>query len=121
MSNKILVKILRGPLNIPSLEKVVLNHFQDAYREKYPDPKAEPGITWSPIFDKAENGDDTVEPHDRIDLMFYKGSKLQLMSIGTYHGNEPIETKNPPRNYRKNDWPSDHNAVVADFKIASSA
>lgn len=70
--------------------------FIDSFREMHPDPLAVRGITWSPAFPEAFQ--------DRIDYIFYCGSKLKAID------SETIDT-HPVR------YPSDHAAVMTTFKI----
>lgn len=54
------------------------------------------------------------EPQDRIDLIFYKGKQLKAIAAEPYQGNGLVM----PLPYSdKNDWPSDHYAVFADFEF----
>ncbi|WP_343743971.1 LamG-like jellyroll fold domain-containing protein [Chitinophaga sp.] len=70
--------------------------FKDSYRQLHPDPLKDRGITWSPMLLHAFK--------DRIDYIYYKGSKLQpLQSFAI--------TTHPVR------YPSDHAAMVTVFKI----
>lgn len=52
------------------------------------------------------------EPQDRIDFIFYKGEKLKPVDSFTYSGSEPLQYI---PNHWRNDYPSDHFAVVTDF------
>lgn len=80
----------------------------DSFREVHPDPLAEPGITWSPIY-LDNNGRD--EPKDRIDFIYHKGLKTQT--------SEAVVVGQPraqPDHYN-NEWPSDHAAMKTVFKV----
>ncbi|GMT34014.1 hypothetical protein PFISCL1PPCAC_25311, partial [Pristionchus fissidentatus] len=83
---------------------------RDSFRVVHPDPASNPGITWS----SYTMMDDT---RDRIDYIFYKGP-ISPVSSFEYKGVNPlIETsgKNADSAYRKNEWPSNHYAVITDF------
>lgn len=80
----------------------------DAYREVHRDARAEPGITWSPIY-LDNNG--RSEPKDRIDFVYYKG--LEVLSAETVLVGRP----EPEPNHVDNEWTSDHAAVKAVFSI----
>ncbi len=71
--------------------------YKDAFRQVHPDPVKERGITWSPQFPNAFK--------DRIDYIYYKGPKLRPLKAWTI-------TTHPVR------YPSDHAAVVAEFKLS---
>lgn len=70
--------------------------FTDSYRQLHPDPLKERGITWSPMWPQAFK--------DRIDYIYYKGNKLQPL-------------KSFIINTHAVRYPSDHAAVVTEFKI----
>jgi hypothetical protein len=75
------------------------------------------GFTWSPIW-KSHGPEkrDLPEPQDRIDFVLYKSSKLKPIKAIIYSGNG---TDKVMPNASKNDWPSDHYAVVVDFEWKS--
>lgn len=89
--------------------------FKDSYRTVYPDPLLHPGITWSTVQKSQEGWGGTIpEPQDRIDYVYFKGSKLKPIQSTTYEGSDAVL----PKPYHKNNtWPSDHFAVVSDFKL----
>lgn len=74
--------------------------FRDAYRVCHPNPKTDPGITWSPLIDPA----DSTALRYRIDFIYYKGPGVVPREV------EVIET-HPVR------YPSDHAAVVGTFAL----
>uniref|UniRef100_A0A914D7C3 Endonuclease/exonuclease/phosphatase domain-containing protein n=1 Tax=Acrobeloides nanus TaxID=290746 RepID=A0A914D7C3_9BILA len=88
----------------------------DSYRQIYPDPAKDPGETWSCIqkFSGPEWSYSIPEPQDRIDFIFYKSNKLVPVHSFTYSGTEPLA--HLPNAYQ-NDFPSDHHAVVTDFRL----
>ncbi len=54
------------------------------------------------------------EPQDRIDLILYRGKRLLPIDSRTYQGTAPVR----PKPYqRQNDYPSDHAAVITDFRF----
>ena len=78
-----------------------------AYRTIYPDEMKNPGLTWSPKY-KAD--DPTTHP-DRIDFVYFKGNGLEITDIKIVGENEQnADIVVAP-------YPSDHRAVVADFKL----
>ncbi|MGP3980129.1 endonuclease/exonuclease/phosphatase family protein [Streptomyces sp. KR80] len=117
--------IIAGDLNTPShmdwTEKTKAKHcdsvvewpatkafanggYRDSYREVNPDEAASPGDTWSPKFPTNSDHGDRPEPQDRIDYILYKGGSLDATSSKVYGGD-------------KQNWPSDHRAVITQFKL----
>ncbi|MCB0641927.1 MAG: endonuclease/exonuclease/phosphatase family protein [Phaeodactylibacter sp.] len=90
-------------LAFPLSKKMAQQGFKDAFREYLPDPQCHPGATWD-----ASSKDPEVE--DRIDYIYYRSAALQLehcFLIG-----ESTETATD----RLEDFPSDHRAVMPDFR-----
>lgn len=56
------------------------------------------------------------EPQDRIDFIFYRGQLLSPVESYTYQGRAPVHPK--PFHW-KNDYPSDHYAVITTFHLFS--
>ncbi|KAH7320768.1 endonuclease/exonuclease/phosphatase family [Stachybotrys elegans] len=81
----------------------------DSFRVAHPDPVAEEGITWSPIF-LTNNG--RPEPLDRIDFIYHKSSMGVLSSEDIVIGNP-----SPEPNHQNNEWTSDHAAVLTIFEL----
>lgn len=81
----------------------------DSFRAAHPDPAAEPGITWSPIY--LDNGG-RPEPLDRIDFIYHSGSLSVLGSEALVVG-DPA----PMPNHWGNEWTSDHAAVRTVFHV----
>ncbi|KAL3068762.1 hypothetical protein niasHS_017328 [Heterodera schachtii] len=87
----------------------------DTFRHLRPDASAEPGNTWSSVWDEA------FEPSDRIDFVFYKSDQMKPIRSFIYSGTEQL--KKLPEKYRnvdteeldERDWSSDHYSVVTDF------
>ncbi|OHE95068.1 endonuclease/exonuclease/phosphatase family [Colletotrichum orchidophilum] len=84
----------------------------DSYRVVYPDPRARPGITWSPIYHENEG---RPEPMDRIDFVYFRGSKLEVVGSEVVVVGEPA----PEPGHEWNEWTSDHAAVLTRFKIGN--
>ena len=81
--------------------------FTDAYRTIYPDEMKNPGYTWSSFYKFY----DPTTHHDRIDFVYYKGKGIKLNEVkivGEKHENTDIVIS---------PYPSDHRALVADFKL----
>jgi len=86
----------------------------DSFRQVHPDPRIQPGITWSPLYDSPD------EPQDRIDFVFHRGSPAVPTSarifttaveahVRMYGGNL--------QSIRDNTWPSDHASVIVTFRL----
>jgi len=86
----------------------------DSYRSLHPDPVADPGNTWSPIFEMFTYPDGKPEPQDRIDMIHSAGAGA-IPVDSTVFVIEPI-AQFP--DVAGNEWPSDHAAVVSTFEVA---
>ncbi len=85
---------------------------RDTYRTLFPDPATHPGTTWSPIF--SFNVDENEpEPQDRIDQVHFAGAHVEPVSASVFVVGTPLLWPN----HQGNDWPSDHAAVVAEFRV----
>jgi len=82
----------------PVSKQMEAEGFLDAYRRVHPDPLADAGRTWSPRFVESWQ--------DRIDYVYYRGSKLQVEGARMLDRHE-------------DGWPSDHAAVLATFRLAA--
>lgn len=86
--------------------------FTDAWRAIHPDVAARPGLTWwagrPPL---AAYAPDDGDPQDRIDQIWYAGpvAPLSAVLVGEPDAPEVTISVSP--------WPSDHRAVVADFRV----
>jgi endonuclease/exonuclease/phosphatase family metal-dependent hydrolase len=88
----------------PATKAFANGGYWDSYREVNPDESASPGDTWSPKFATNSDHGDRPEPQDRIDLVLYKGGSLDATSSKVYGGD-------------KENWPSDHRAVITEFNL----
>ncbi|KAI1701701.1 endonuclease/Exonuclease/phosphatase family domain-containing protein [Ditylenchus destructor] len=91
----------------------------DSFREIHSDVMETPGHTWSTVQNATgwEWDYSIPEPQDRIDFIFYKGSKsLKPKKSYTYSG-DPKQKPQPIPNHANNDYPSDHYTVVTDFDV----
>ncbi len=73
--------------------------FRDSFRELYPDPSENPGITFSTAFE--------VWMNDRIDYIYYKGADILATASA-------LEDKHPVQ------FPSDHAALQTKFRLHDS-
>ncbi|MEU7003228.1 endonuclease/exonuclease/phosphatase family protein [Nonomuraea sp. NPDC046570] len=91
---------------------------KDSFRVAHPDPAAEPGVTWSPIYTTFTGGygqdshKGEPEPQDRIDFIHYKGGLTVRSSAAVVEG-----TPTPIPNHKDNAWTSDHAAVLTVFDL----
>ena len=102
-------KVGRHPIKVayPTSTELAKAGFSDSYRKIYPDEMKNPGLTWSPKY-KAD--DPTTHP-DRIDFVYFKGNGLEVNDVKIVGENEEnADIVITP-------YPSDHRAVVADFKL----
>ncbi|MFW5416869.1 endonuclease/exonuclease/phosphatase family protein [Nocardiopsis sp. CNT-189] len=84
----------------------------DSFREAHPDPVAEPGTTWSPLFPRRDGATGVKEPQDRIDFVYYAGD-LEV------RGSEALVAGDPQvyPDHAGNEWTSDHAAVMTAFAL----
>ncbi len=84
----------------------------DSYREINPDPLKNPGKTWISANNSEGNLEYTL--HDRIDYIYYKGSKLKAVNSESF-------TQIPGKmlNFKNKEimYPSDHGFVLTTFEI----
>jgi len=85
---------------------------KDSYREIHLDPLTHPGVTWISGLDEA--GNFGYSKQDRIDYLYYKGSKLKPIYSESHivPPGEILEFKN-----KKIMYPSDHGFVLTTFEI----
>ncbi|MEV0374895.1 endonuclease/exonuclease/phosphatase family protein [Streptomyces sp. NPDC050636] len=88
----------------PATKSFANGGYWDSYREVNPDEAASSGDTWSPKYATNSDYGDRPEPQDRIDFILYKGGSLDATSSKVYGGD-------------KENWPSDHRAVITQFKL----
>ena len=86
--------------------------FTDSYREINPNPLTHLGKTWISGLD--ENGDFCYTKEDRIDYIYYKGSKLKAVNSESFvcPPGKILEFRN-----KKIMYPSDHGFVLTTFEI----
>lgn len=98
-----------GPAQWPTSNEPLEAGMLDSFREVHPDPLAEPGDTWSPIF-LDNNG--RPEPKDRIDFIYHRG--LETIYSQTEVIGQPIAEPY----HVNNEWASDHAALKTIFRVA---
>lgn len=100
----------------PTSKAVQAAGLTDSFRVAHPDPRANPGITWSPIFPTFTGGygyDEHAgepEPQDRIDYVHFAGRLSVERSRRLVEG-DPA----PYPNHEDNAWASDHAAMMSTF------
>ena len=86
----------------------------DSFREAHPDPAAEEGLTWSPLFPYHDGSSGDEEPQDRIDFIYYAGGALSVAESDTLVVGDP----KPSPDHEDNEWTSDHRAVLTVFRFS---
>ena len=113
----------RRALDLPVSQLVVDAGFEDTFRKIYPNPVQHPGITWSPMYRgslAAEEG--TPQSFERIDRLYVHkmndnlASKLAPVSAHVL----PVVWESDQIPAEERVFPSDHGAVVIDFKWIST-
>ncbi len=107
-------RYLRYAVEWPVSKALADAGFRDSYREAYPDPVANPGITWWAARPKvvAWAGNPTIkDPRDRIDYVYAAGPAETLASdlVGERGGRDVTVSLSP--------WPSDHRGVASTFEV----
>ena len=99
----------RHPIKVayPTSTEMAKAGFSDAYRKIYPDEMKNPGYTWSSFY----KFDDPTTHHDRIDFVYFKGKGIKLNEVKIVGENQK------DADIVISPYPSDHRAVVADFKL----
>ena len=108
----------------PNSKHLYAKGFTDAFRELYPDPVKNPGMTWpSTAYNrKTTTWTPKADERDRIDFIYYNKKKLKVkeavlvgpddycLKKGTVKSPETFLLKEMP-------WPSDHKALLVKFKL----
>jgi exodeoxyribonuclease-3 len=99
----------RHPIKVeyPNSLAMIKAGFTDAYRVIYPDEMKNPGYTWSSFY----KFDDPTTHHDRIDFVYFKGKGIKLNEV------KIVGENRKDADIVISPYPSDHRAVVADFKL----
>ena len=98
----------------PVSEAVVGAGFRDSFRDVYPDPVADPGLTWwakKPHVAVSDENFGPLDVKDRIDYVYAAGPSVTTASriVGEAGGPEVSVSVSP--------WPSDHRGVVSSFDV----
>ncbi|KAI6233615.1 Endo/exonuclease/phosphatase domain-containing protein [Aphelenchoides fujianensis] len=87
----------------------------DSFRAKFPNPVTHPAHTWSTVQKFSSGWNYTIpEPQDRLDFVFHKHPQLEVLDAFVYGGNDPLS---PIPFHKENTYPSDHFAMIIDFKF----
>ena len=102
-------KATRHPIKVeyPNSLAMIKAGFTDAYRAIYHDEMKHPGYTWSSFY---KFDDPTTHP-DRIDFVYFKGKGIKLTEVKIVGENQK------DADIVISPYPSDHRAVVADFRL----
>lgn len=101
-------------LDWPVGEAVEQAGFHDSWRDVYPDPVQDPGLTWPAARPRIKHGYNPGlkdRPADRIDMVYAAGPATTVAS--EIVGEEEAEEVDIP----VAPWPSDHRAVVSTFEV----
>ncbi|MFF0223548.1 hypothetical protein [Streptomyces sp. NPDC004629] len=101
-----------GRVRWPVTETLEQAGLVDAYRVAHPNPVKAPGITWSPVRPRRDDG--SAEPQDRIDQIQYAG-RLKVLEAHSLVTGWP----RPVPDNSANGWPSDHAAAVVTFSLSA--
>ncbi len=109
----------RRPLPLPVSRLMRGAGFHDTFRRVHPDPVAEAGNTWTPLWDiDPESGQ--ADPPERIDRVYIRNGAAPLRLT-------PIRAETLPRDWsaarlprETSPFPSDHAAVVVEFEWHSA-
>jgi endonuclease/exonuclease/phosphatase family metal-dependent hydrolase len=99
------------PVQWPVSRAVESSGLRDSFRDVYPDPIANPGLTWWAARPNIHDEFPASDPQDRIDLVFTGGPSRTLQSeiVG--------ERGAPGVSLTVDPWPSDHRGVVSTFEV----
>lgn len=106
----------RYPVDWPVAAAIAAAGFRDSYREAHPDPLLNPGFTWWAARPPLSGYDPEAEGawQSRIDFIWYAGpAKLQSVRLAGESGAQDVAVPVDP-------WPSDHRAVIADFRVRAA-
>ena len=98
----------------PTSKKPADAGLTDSFREAHPDPAAEEGVTWSPLFPYHDGSSGEEEPQDRIDFIYYAGGALSVAESSTLVVGDP----KPSPDHEDNEWTSDHRALLTVFRFS---
>ena len=106
---------LTRAIDWPVSRAVTAAGFKDSWRVIYPDPVKDPGLTWwagRPPLELYSPGENDVQ--DRIDFLWFDGpATIQSSEIVGEANRADVTISVMP-------WPSDHRAVVSQFKVMSA-
>ena len=101
---------IRFPLVWPASAAMAEAGYADSYRTIYPDPLADPGVTWSTGYPAPYQWEGETE--DRIDLLFAQNAQVVASQLVGEAGAADVEIVVDP-------WASDHHAVVSAFSLVA--
>ena len=103
---------IRYPVRWPVSLAVERAGFVDSYREVYPDPRSDPGLTWWAARPDVPGWDPGAQaPQDRIDFVYAAGAvEATASSVIGERGSVISDLTVHP-------WPSDHRATVSTFTV----
>jgi endonuclease/exonuclease/phosphatase family metal-dependent hydrolase len=103
---------IRYPVRWPVSLAVEAAGFVDSYRDVYPNPREDPGLTWWADRPKLFGGyPPNSAPQDRIDLIYATPDATPTASIVVGERNSGLA------DVGVKPWPSDHRSVVTTFTV----
>jgi hypothetical protein len=104
----------------PESEIVEGAGFHDSFRDVYPDPVTDPGITWPAARPRSGGYNPGLNQHaarDRIDFVYAAGPATATDAV--IWGEEGGQDEGVMRTITP--WPSDHRAIVSTFDVTPAA
>jgi endonuclease/exonuclease/phosphatase family metal-dependent hydrolase len=101
---------IKFPLVWPASNAMIEAGYADSYRTVYPDPLADPGVTWSTGYPEPYQWENETE--DRIDLLFARNAQVTASQLIGESGAPDVDIVVDP-------WASDHHAVVSTFSVVA--
>ena len=92
----------------PASNAMIEAGYADSYRTVFPDPLADPGVTWSTGYPAPYQWEN--ETQDRIDLLFSRNAQVTQSQLIGEAGAADVDIVVDP-------WASDHHAVVSTFDV----
>ena len=113
----------RRALDLPVSQLVLGAGFEDSFRKIHPNPVQYPGITWSPMYrGSLSQKEGTPQSFERIDRLYVheRNDDLSSRLVPVAARVLPIVWESDQIPDKERIFPSDHGAVVIDFKWIST-
>ena len=113
----------RRALDLPVSQLVLDAGFDDTFRKIHPNPVQHPGITWSPMYrGSLSEAEGTPQSFERIDRLYLhqRNENLSSRLVPVAAHVLPVVWEDDDIPAEERIFPSDHGAVVIDFKWVST-